>query len=123
MKVQDLLRKNKKHLLVIDFDQTRTTIAYFESSAGNLRLLAYESEKLTSAAEKRKEATTDFINTFIKANSIGEKDVTISIADADSIAIKYIVLPDLPENEIFEAAKWQPNQAADAPGTAFSERK
>ena len=99
-------RKPKK-FLTIDFSQAMTEIIYVESLGNGLKLLAYDIQK-SSLTEKENETTiVNFIKTFLEKNSIAEKDVMISISDADPVVIKFLTLPFIPEKEILSAAKWK----------------
>ncbi|MDP3142890.1 MAG: pilus assembly protein PilM, partial [Candidatus Omnitrophota bacterium] len=66
------------------------------------KIINYDLKKTAS-----KEEAVVFINTFIKTNAIEDKDAILSISDNESILVKYLTLPVLPEAEILEAAKWQ----------------
>ncbi len=103
-----IFKKRLERFLVVNFDPTITEILYVEPLADKLRLLAYDVQKLPSFdKEKKEEAVFHFIEGFLKQNAVAERDVIISISNADSIFVKDIVLPMMSEEEILKAAKWQ----------------
>ncbi len=97
--------KKPRRFFSIDFGEAALKIAYVESNAGKSKLLNYDLKKLSK--EEAKEETVEFINSFISSNSISEKEVYLTISNADSIAIKPLMLPVVPKQEILGAAKWQ----------------
>lgn len=99
-------KKIARRFLSIDFGQAFVKIAYVESKKDNLILLNYDLKKILSTQENRQEIV-DFINNFLKINSITEKELYLTISDIDSIAIKYTTLPLIPKKEIKDALKWQ----------------
>jgi type IV pilus assembly protein PilM len=106
--ISRFFKKKLGKFLVINFGPAMAEVIYVEPLADKLRLLAYDVQKLSSIAkENREEAGVHFIDAFLKGNAIAERDVVISISDADSIFVKDIVLPVMPEEEILKAAKWQ----------------
>lgn len=103
-----LFKKKLERFVVVNFDPTITEVLYVEPLADKLRLLAYDVQKLpASDKEKKEEAVFHFIDGFLKQNAVAERDVIISISDADSIFVKDIVLPVMSEEETLKAAKWQ----------------
>ena len=93
---------------MVNFDPTITEVLYVEPLADKLRLLAYDVQKLPSSdKENKEEAVFHFIEGFLKQNAIVDRDVIISISDADSIFVKDLILPVMSEEEILKAAKWQ----------------
>lgn len=99
-------RKPQK-FLAIDFSQAMTGIVYVESLESGLRLLAYDIQKNPAAEKENEAAVVNFIKAFLEKNSIVEKDVMVSISDADPVVIKSLTLPFIPEKEILSAAKWK----------------
>ena len=99
-------RKPQK-FLAIDFSQAMTGIIYVESLDNGLKLLAYDIQKNSAAEKENEAATVDFLKAFLEKNSIAEKDVMVSISDADPVVIKFLTLPFIPEKEIPGAAKWK----------------
>ncbi len=93
--------------LVIDFSQAVIRIIYVESLANGLKLLAHDVHKILPAEEKDNETAVKFINEFIRKNSVAEKAVLVSISDVDSVAIKFLAMPFIPEKEIPGAAQWK----------------
>jgi type IV pilus assembly protein PilM len=106
MKLAKILRKSTTRFLSIDFSPAFVKIAYIESSGGGFTLLAYDLKKALSAEEERPQVV-EFINNFLKANSISEKEVSLTISGPDSILIKQLSLPVVPKEEILQAIKWQ----------------
>ncbi|OGX38250.1 MAG: hypothetical protein A3D87_07265 [Omnitrophica WOR_2 bacterium RIFCSPHIGHO2_02_FULL_50_17] len=103
-----LFKKKLERFLVVNFDPTITEVLYVEPLADKLRLLAYDVQKLPSSdKENKEEAVFHFIEGFLKQNAIVDRDVIISISDADSIFVKDLILPVMSEEEILKAAKWQ----------------
>ena len=103
---EDLKGKKIKKFLSIDFGRGFVKIAYAESLIYNFKLINYDLKKILLIQENKDKAV-DFINNFLKTNSILEKDAYLTISDPDCIIIKHITLPALPKGEILEAAKWQ----------------
>lgn len=99
-------RKPQK-FLAIDFSQAMTGIIYVESLDNGLKLLAYDIQKNSVAEKENETIVVNFIKTFLEKNSIAEKDVMISISDADPVVIKFLTLPLIPEKEILSAVKWK----------------
>ncbi|HBO96906.1 MAG TPA: hypothetical protein DE315_00400 [Candidatus Omnitrophica bacterium] len=99
-------RKPQK-FLAIDFSQAMTGIVYVESLDNGLKLLAYDIRKNSAAEKENDAAVVNSIKAFLEKNSIAEKDVMVSISDADPVVIKFLTLPFIPEKEIPGAAKWK----------------
>jgi type IV pilus assembly protein PilM len=106
MELAEIFKKRTKGFLSIDFGQSVTKIAYMKSAGDGFKLLNYDLKNILST-EKKREETVDFINNFLKTNTILEKEVYITISDLDSVIIKSLILPVLPKGEILQAAKWQ----------------
>ncbi|MFA5089083.1 MAG: pilus assembly protein PilM, partial [Candidatus Omnitrophota bacterium] len=101
------LKGRGKKILAVDFSQAMMEIVYVRAWPDRFKLLAYESKKIPSDEEKRAEAIIGAMNEFLSRNSIAGKDVILSLSDMDSVVIKHLVLPNLPEAEILGAARWQ----------------
>ncbi len=99
--------RKPQQFLVIDFSQGTTEIAYVETIPSGLRLLAYDVQRNMPAQAKNQQALVHFIGEFTRKNLIDKKTVMISISDADSVAIKFITMPMIPDKEIRSAAKWK----------------
>jgi len=107
MKASGLSQKKAKRFLAVDLSSGIFEIVFMESLAGHYRLLAYDVRKISADAKENQKAAADFIQDFLKKNSVTEKDVVLNISDMDSVIIKNLTLPVLPEEEIRGAAKWQ----------------
>lgn len=105
--IRKVFKKKLEKFLVINFDPTMAEMIYVESLPGRLRLLAYDTQDIRDKEGKREEILTEFINRFLKNHAVADKDVIVSISNADSIFVKDFVLPVMPEEEILKAAKWQ----------------
>ena len=101
-----VLKKKEKRCLSIDFGQSLLKITYVETKGTDFKLLNYDLRNISPALENKKEIV-NFINNFLKINSIPEKEVYLTISEPDSIVIKHLNLPVIPRQEIEEAAKWQ----------------
>jgi len=97
---------SKKKILSIDLGQHTVKIAYAETKGGGVGLLGYDLKDISSAQDRAAEITA-FIRDFIKANHITEKDICLTISDPESVSIKHLTIPQVPKDEIAEAAKWQ----------------
>ena len=94
-----------KRFLVFDFSQTMVEALYIESAPNAWRVRCAAIQKFNPKEGAR--ASVQFINEFVAKNAITQKDLIISVSDANRVFIRYLVLPVLPENEILQAAKWQ----------------
>ncbi len=103
---KNILNQRSKRVIVVDFDQALLTIACAESRLEGCRLLAWGTQKISLAQEDIK-AIAALITNFKVENNITARDAVLSLSDTDSVVIKYIVMPALPQEEIMEAAKWQ----------------
>lgn len=101
------LNRRPGKFLAIDFSQAITEIVYVESLPGGLKLLAYDTQRILPAEETNEEVTVHFINEFIRKNSVEEKIAMVSISDVDSVVIKFLAMPFIPDKEIRSAAKWK----------------
>lgn len=106
MKLIEILKKKTKRFLSIDFGQAFVKIAYLQSLGDNFIILNYDLKEIRSKEEKRDEIV-NFINNFLKTNSISEKETFLTLSDLESIIIKQLVLPAVPKEEIQEVIKWQ----------------
>jgi len=107
MKASELSQKKTKRSLAVDLSSGIFEIVLMESLAGQHRLLAYDVRKISSDAKENQKAAVDFIQDFLKKNFVTGKDVVLNISDMDSVIIKNLTLPVLPEEEIRGVAKWQ----------------
>ncbi len=100
------LPNQRKCILVIELGKASFKIASFLRSSSKLELLDYSLERLGPQPES-KARIVNAIRAFLKKNSLSVKESILSIADADSVAIKYCLLPALKYQEILSAAIWQ----------------
>ncbi len=100
------LHNRRKCILVIEFGKAGLKIASFSRSSSKLELLAYSLEKLEPGPQSKVQIVNS-IRGFLNKNSLSAKEAILSIADQDSVAIKYCLLPALKSNEILNAAIWQ----------------
>jgi len=96
-----------KRFLTVDFSQGMAEIVYVESHLGRLKLLAYDVQRIASDEQQNQKAEIDFITKFLEDHSITDHDVVLNISNVDSVIIKNLTLPVLPEEEIRGAIKWQ----------------
>lgn len=86
----------------MDIGSDTLSLVYREVTVKGFRILNY--------AVYKKVSPDDFIrliNDFRRKNSIHNNEVVLSISQTDSVSIKYLILPDLPSEELVGAAKWQ----------------
>jgi type IV pilus assembly protein PilM len=96
-----------KQVLVVEISRASLKIGYFLRSLSRLELVEYSLEKLDPQQKDAAGQITGLLRGFLEEKSISLKEAILSISDADSIAIKYCVLPALSRKEIFSAAKWE----------------
>jgi len=102
------LKKQQRRFLVVDIGQAAIAVIHIEILPGSLKLLNYATGKISpTGKDAREESAVSFINNFLKANSISDKGVLLSISESESMAMKYLALPVIPDKEILEAARWQ----------------
>lgn len=101
-----LLSTWRKYILVIEISKTGLKIAYFLRSGTRLELINYSLEKIDPELDSSAQIT-NYIRAFLAKNSLSIKEAILSIADTDSVAIKYCLLPPLKRKEILSAAIWQ----------------
>ncbi len=94
------------YILVVEISKVSLKLAYFLRSGSRLELLSYSLEKINPELGSNSQII-DFIRVFLKKNSLSVKEAILSIADTDSAAIKYCLLPPLKRKEILSAAIWQ----------------
>jgi len=104
-----LLKGNKKRFLSIDFGHVFIKIVYIESKGLKFTILDYAFKKISSIQDSAADIV-NFICSFIKNNSIAEKETYLTLSEQDFVVIKYFVLPKLPKTEILEAIKWKLKQ-------------
>lgn len=105
MTFQDILNQRSKKIMAIDFDQALMTMVCAENRLEGCRLLAWDTQKTSLSQEEK--SIAQFITNFRNENNIMGRNVVLSLSDTDSVVIKYLVMPVLPQEEIMEAAKWQ----------------
>jgi len=98
--------KQHKNILVLEVSKVSLKLACFLRSASKLELLDYSLEKINPEIDLSPQITNS-IRAFVKKNSLSIKEAILSIADTDSTAIKYCLLPPLKRKEILSAAIWQ----------------
>lgn len=96
----------RKYILVIEISKVSLKIAYVSRSGARLELLSYSLEKINPELDSSLQII-DFIRAFLKKNSLSIKEAILSMADTDSVAIKYCLFPPLKRKEILSAAIWQ----------------
>jgi len=108
MQLSSLLKfnENNSRRLSIDFGASFIKLAWIESNGDKYRLLAYALEELNSS-QKTVDEISLFLKKLLEVNSITEKEVSISISDPDWIFIKKLTLPQMPNEELLNAVKWQ----------------
>ncbi len=106
--MSELIITKVKKLLVIDCSATDIKIVYLESMAKGVEILAADSKKISAATlQDQTRIIDDFIHVFLQENSVVTKNVVINVSTEESIFIKPVTLPSIPESEILNAAKWQ----------------
>lgn len=96
-------------VLSVDFGQLFVKVAYLECSGENFKLINYDSKKILPQ-EKNEVEAVEFINNFLRVNSIAARRAYLTISD--SVIIKHLVLPKVPKNEVLGAIKWQLKEEA-----------
>jgi len=92
----------------LDIGKDTLKIAFLSLSKGRVELLRYKIKKKDPGElQDGGRALTEFIRSFITANSITEKNIIISLQDPDALVVKRINLPSVPEKEMAEAIKWE----------------
>ncbi|OGX32809.1 MAG: hypothetical protein A2787_07485 [Omnitrophica WOR_2 bacterium RIFCSPHIGHO2_01_FULL_48_9] len=94
--------RQHRRLLAIDIGSDAVSCVYREVTAKGFRILACASSKKVSPSD-----ILQFLHDFRRKNSVRNKEVILSISRADSVSMKYLILPDLPTEELIGAAKWQ----------------
>lgn len=107
MEVNQYFKKKTQRFLVVDLGQLLTTILHLEAQPNGFRLISYDGKRILPTEEKKEEVITAFIDAFLKTNNILDKDIILNISEVDSVIVKYLALPVMPEQEIPQAAKWQ----------------
>ncbi len=93
-------------ILSIDFGKAFTKIVLIKAQrGGSFRLLAYSLLKNNPA--KNLDDVESFISAFIKEHNISQKQIRITISDAEAFIIKYLSLPSVPRDEMQQALRWQ----------------
>lgn len=100
-----LFSKSDKKILAVNFHASSIEIVCLKRLAEKFQLLAFDVKKISGA--NGQSDIISFIDGFRKKNAVHQKDIILSISDCDVVAIKYVVLPVLPDEEILEAARWQ----------------
>lgn len=104
----DLIRKNKGRILSLDIGKRTLKIALLSLTKEAVYLLKYDIKEIRIKEPQDEERfLKEFISNFIVANSITETDIIISLLDLDSLVLRMIELPNVPEKEIREALKWE----------------
>jgi len=100
------LKENNKRSVGIDFGASFIKIACLEVAGDTYRLLAYALSEL-DASQKTADQISLFLKPLLESNAITEKEISLSISDADWIFIKKLTLPQMPKDELLNAVKWQ----------------
>ena len=95
-----------KNILVVEIGKASLKMVSFLRSSAKLELSAYSLEKIDPEADSASQIVRA-IRVFLKKNSLSVKEAVLSIADSDSLTIKYCLLPALKQGEILDAAIWQ----------------
>jgi type IV pilus assembly protein PilM len=98
--------KIRGELLSLDVGTHSLKLALVSVSPGRAELLRYDMRELTPQ-ESPTDATLlgGFITTFI--GDIKTRNIIVSFQNPDSLVIKRIDLPSVPEKELYEAIKWE----------------
>ena len=102
-----LFFKKLGRLVVVDFNQSMIKFVYLESFPGGFKLFNYGIQPVWPIQGKKEEAAENFLNNFLRKNSIFGQETIINFSESGSVIIKYLELPLLPPKEIISAAKWQ----------------
>ncbi|MFH1281374.1 MAG: pilus assembly protein PilM [Candidatus Omnitrophota bacterium] len=100
------LKENNQRRVSIDFGASFIKVACLDAGADTPRLLAYALSPL-DASQKTVQEISLLLKPLLEANAITEKEVSLSISDADWIFIKKLTLPQMPKDELLNAVKWQ----------------
>ena len=104
--LSSLLKKKARRFLSVDFGRAFVKIVHVDSEGQEFKLLNYDLKNIAQAQDKRHELS-EFINNFLKVNSIADKEVYLTISDPDYVIIRNLTLPAIPKEEVLEAAKWE----------------
>jgi type IV pilus assembly protein PilM len=105
--LKNIFNPQRKRFLVIDFGQYAVKILYCEAGSGYCKILNFDTKVIAEAQANRETQLLNFINSFIKVNSIANKDVYLAVSHQEFIIIKQIIIPQLPQEEVTAAARWQ----------------
>ena len=83
-----------KNILVVEIGKASLKMVSFLRSSAKLELSAYSLEKIDPEADSASQIVRA-IRVFLKKNSLSVKEAVLSIADSDSLTIKYCLLPAL----------------------------
>jgi type IV pilus assembly protein PilM len=104
--LRNISRGASRQVLVIDFGQTMTEIALVECQRNKFSLLHYDIKKIENR-EQSDSIIVCFINEFFARTGVMVREVIMNISDADSVIIKYLILPQIPDAEVLGTIKWK----------------
>jgi type IV pilus assembly protein PilM len=102
MELKQFIPSASQRFLSLDFGEGYLKILYGKYRTNGIELIAYDMRRLVFAGEKKGEII-DFITHFIAKYAIDEKNVLLTVSDADSITIKHLTLPQMPQDALSEA--------------------
>ncbi len=97
----------KKEVLIIDLGSYSTKLMHVAYPGTGIKILAYEQKEVQALRRDSAELAVDFVWEFLKKHAVAAKKVIVTISQIESVEIKYITLPVMPEAEVQEAVKWQ----------------
>ncbi|OGX08686.1 MAG: hypothetical protein A2Z88_11515 [Omnitrophica WOR_2 bacterium GWA2_47_8] len=100
-------KKPGKRFLSVDLSGSTLEIVYLERFERDIKLIDHVLAYVPLDEAKRDDLISGAIQKFLKKNVILSRGIILSISDSASVSIKTLILPQLPENEILNAAKWQ----------------
>jgi len=108
MDLTKMFKKEREEILSLDIGSRAAKIALISLSKGKTELLKYAIKEFGAEELQHEDRILrEFIIDFIRTNSILQKEIMITLQDPDSLIIKRVSLPSVPENETREALSWE----------------
>jgi type IV pilus assembly protein PilM len=105
--LERFLANRPRKFLSIDFGQRTIKLLYLERIAGGLRLLDYAIQAMPLERVQQDDFIVGTIKEFLRQAAATSRQALLSISERDNVAVKCLSLPDIPEEEVLAAAKWQ----------------
>lgn len=105
-KIKSAFKRGKK-FLVIGFHPAKVQIVYGQAVLNGIQFLACGLKEIAVSDEASEKEAVKFICAFCRQNSVCAKDAVINISDPVFVHTSFLTIPDLPQDEVLGAAKWQ----------------